>query len=87
MANWKHTLNIADIHDKYEEDEDIESCAKAIAKRIEQLPPSISNDLIIKAIVDEFRRVQTVAQYDYVLGRLYDWGDLGHRLWINTFTI
>jgi hypothetical protein len=90
MANWTHKLNIADLHDKYDDgdgDITIQDMGKEVAKRIRSLIknnlPRIPEYLLNEAeiIAEGFDSdVETVEDYDRYLADLYDWGDttIGH---------
>lgn len=83
MANWKETLNIANLHESFNNDEiEIASVAKLVHERCMKLKCAKEEEF--EAIISELLMIDDVEDYDGVLGNIYDYGDTGHRLWIKT---
>lgn len=81
MSNWKYKLLLSDLRIKYEKDEiTIVELAIRIAERlrileIEQEDNEYENDL--ENIITEFETsCNDVEDFDCILNRLYDWGDI-----------
>ena len=82
MADWKHTVELGDLHRKFDAGEiGIETVALGLAGRLKETP--YAEDLA--DLIDELEMVSDVEDYDYILEQVYDFGDADHQLWINTF--
>lgn len=83
MTDWKHTLDITDLHESYQRgDMIIDEVAKEVAKRLRALvtenKPPIEQYLIDQAnvIADSLEHeIEVVEQYDNLLNNLYEWAD------------
>ena len=88
MANWLNKINIADLHNQYDDGElDASQVAAALAERLKELEPRLNfggtcnaeqkqdfrDDL--QDIIDELELVGDVDDYDHTLQDLYDLGD------------
>jgi len=81
MANWKQTLKIGDLW-RLAQDKQIKPCefSRLIAVRLRPLNA---------VLADRFRSIDEDADFeevDALLDELYDWGDKGHRCWIDRHT-
>lgn len=91
MANWKATVNLKDLWKAYNElgSLPLHELAHETANRLKAtLPGAYADDYQFESIVDEladFHPEDSVENFDYILLRLYDWADEGHRLWVKTF--
>lgn len=97
MSNWKNKLNLKDIWKAREESNiTIQELGKQVAKRIEHAPFYKKYEDDLEEIVYGFKDCgEDVEEFDYVLGRLYDWGDINlltrlgqmqrKMCWISTF--
>ncbi len=83
MTDWKHTLDIKDLHESYRRDKiTVDALAKEVAKRLRTLlsenNPPIEQCLINRAnmIADSLEHeIEDIAQYDILLNKLYEWAD------------
>lgn len=81
MANWKSTVDVYDIHLKVEENTiTVPQAGKMLAERLRKnrYAPQIDD------IIDMFENAESTEEYDWALGELYDFGDEGHRIWVNS---
>lgn len=77
---WKLSVKIGDLHDQYEKGElTLNEVATQFAAR---LVSKCSKDEYILDLAEELREVYDVAEYDEVLGRIYDYADR-QRIWID----
>lgn len=88
MANWKSKLNISDLHSKWEKSEiSTAEVAKEVAIRLKA--NKFANLQELQNIIDDLENLGEdseahVDDYDYCLEQLYNFGDAGHRIWIET---
>ena len=85
MTDWRHKLEIADLHKSYQSGEITSpNLGVAVAKRLRSLIDDkhklspIPEELLDEAddIASEFKSgIKTIDDYDQILERLYDWGD------------
>jgi hypothetical protein len=89
MANWKATVDLSALWMAYRAcDIELPVLAHAVADKLRALPGDYQDDYQFEVIVDEladFHPDDTVESFNYILSRLYDWADEGHRLWVKTF--
>ena len=92
MVQWKNRLNLkTEWQLRDDEKITIQQLANAVAMKLKRI--DFHNEDINFArddIVDEFEGLSedttaTVADFDDVLARLYDFADEDHRLWVATF--
>lgn len=89
MADWKQRVDISDLHLDFEEGRrEIVGVAWQVATRLMTLS-YYKTDPTFHELVDEMSGAGTHSSmdeedYDSLLSDLYDWGDVDHRLWINT---
>ena len=91
MANWKKTIDISDLMDQYYNNEiSIKDLTSEMVIRLKKLP--YNDDVIFNDIVFELDNFEPSSDYEEaedefneILQRLYDWADIKHRLWINTY--
>jgi len=91
MANWKQTLDITDLMEKFQDDEDAESFGKHASGRIVAFIETHQswtdrNDLTddLEEIAESFSYADDTAVVDYILADLYDLAD-NARIWVKTF--
>lgn len=85
MPRWQHTLQIGDLHAKYEAKEiDVKKLATEFANRLKATP--YKDDLDIVLAVGMLEGAEDIEEYDEALALVYDFGDGGHRLWVDTST-
>ena len=83
MTNWKETLNIADLHSAYEAGTlPVEKLAAEVYARCMKL--KCAKDSIFTDAASAFIDIDDVDDYDDALTGLYNYGDMGNRLWIRT---
>ena len=95
MTNWLNKLDVSDLWKLYDDDEiTMQECAKRLAIRVEALYNtcvSLTTDLDnLEEIKERFEEISqdetaTLEEFNYIMADLYDWGDLRHNCWINTF--
>lgn len=95
MTNWKHTINISNLHQSYQTGNlTVSELAMGMHQRLTQTPYYESeNEYEFQEITDWFKDVAEDAEsgeagindYDSVLSELYNWGDYGHRLFVSPF--
>lgn len=83
MANWQSTIRIGDLHAKFDRDHDVEACATALAARI-KANRFYRETNTLGGIVEDLEVIDDVTEYDGCLRRLYDFGDHGHRIWVDS---
>lgn len=84
MPHWKHVLKIGDLHEKYKKQEiTVQELSKQFADRLEKVP---YDDPVLVMAVELLREAEDIEQYDEVLSIVYEFGDIGHRLWVDTTT-
>lgn len=86
MANWLTRIDIVDLLTEDDSDENAVCVAAEVKRRLEEAIPAGHplRDEELEGILCTLRDVPEVTELNYALDRLYDWGDLGHRLFINT---
>ena len=88
MANWQRTLKLGPWYAKARDGEITRAAlAGIVAKRLITTYPELDDDL--EEIVVQFESMaddETVSadEFDWVMEELYDWADVGHRLWVDT---
>lgn len=83
MPQWKRVLKLGDLHEKYKRKAiTVQELANGFADRLELLP--YKEDPIIEMAVSLLREVEDIEQYDEVLSIVYEFGDINHRLWVDT---
>lgn len=81
MADWKTTVRLGDLHESYETgDMKITAVAKALAARLRK--NRFAKDL--EDVIARLVKVRSVRAYDSCLKTLYDFGDTGHRIWLDS---
>lgn len=91
---WLATLNLSKAFEKEYTDETIRGAGEIASKAIEafieryrdnpnQLLASAAEKLEDEFMVDQFKEVDTVEEFDAILDELYDIGD-GYSIWIKT---
>jgi len=83
MARWKSTVHLTDLHDAHRNGTmTIQEVGKQLAIRLK------SNMYAKHDLLDEIEEledgVEDVDHYDSILHNIYDFGDYGHRIWIET---
>ncbi len=84
MADWKSKVLLVDLHRQHEEgDITLQQLAASVVTRLEA--SSYSDEL--GGIIGDFENVSEdpeadVEDYDHALSSLYDFGDEGHRIWV-----
>lgn len=88
MTNWLSYLDLAYIHNLYEEGKlTIEQLGYQVSIRLRYTKYFKSLDPEFVDIVDEFEaldQISDIDDYDAALDLLYDFADEGYRIWINT---
>ena len=90
MPHWKATVKLGDLHESYQgKIMTVPALAKAVADRLKRVR-RYQDDADFQDIVVEFEGLAEdedagIDDYDCILGRLYDFGDSDHRLWVDTF--
>lgn len=88
MAIWKEQINISHLHRLYEEDKiSVESLGKAVASRLRLTNYYQDHDPEIIEIICEFAALNKISElkdYEVILDMLYDFGDIEHRLLVET---
>lgn len=84
MANWETTVEIGDIHEAYNEDEiDIKEVGRRVAARLRENKYAE----YLSEQIDALEQGEYDADgYDEILSEIYDFGDNGHRIFLNPFT-
>lgn len=81
MADWKTTVRIGDLHESHQSgDMTISAVAKALATRLRK--NRFAKDL--EAVIARLGKVRSANAYDSCLKTLYDFGDHGHRIWLDS---
>lgn len=81
MANWKHTLKLADIF--HDDNLPFEQMRDETVRRIKAAKFYDSDDYTLFSIVDELADTDDVPYFDDVWAMFYDWAD-GERVWVET---
>ena len=91
MANWKVQIDVADLWEKYQDDEDFEAFKEALIPRFEDKVDEVSEKLGEDAAIefDNFieqlnYNADDVEEFDYIWQDLYDWAD-ENLVWLGTF--
>lgn len=93
MANWKTRINIADAHCLYREGKiEISELARRVLAKVKENPyfkneeeRSFEAESILEDLEDlSVDKEATVEDYDVILTALYDFGDEGHRIWVQS---
>ena len=86
MANW---LNVIKIGPEWEKTRDGEMTIPELAQLLAaKLRDVRGSDAVLRDIRLAFEGLDEEADtddFDKIIGRLYDWGDYNHRLFIDTF--
>lgn len=81
MANWKEKINITKILEM--EESKTEEAGKEMGKRLRSLKYASNPEFL--DIIERFENTSAnEEEFNYILQMLYDWADIGHRLWIET---
>lgn len=90
MTNWKHTLKLKELFSENEDPETVRSVAREAYSRVEAFRAAYyPDDIELEEISDNFHTLGFVDErpecrhFNAALGELYDWGDDGHRLWVD----
>lgn len=85
---WKTTINISQEFKAFDDNlTNIRELATSVENKLrEYVKENQSFDDIneIERIADELIMIEEVEEFDSLLESLYDWGDIDHRLWIQT---
>lgn len=85
MQNWKHQIELGDLHNKHEKGElTIQEVGKQLGNRLEKLrlkyyPEDWHLEEYVWWLHDD---VNDVNDYDNILAEIYDWAD-DNRVWLN----
>ncbi len=87
--NWKNKIDISDVFSKYKEGEieDITEVAKGLIKELRAIKEHVNKQiekLFIEVSIEGLKIVNDEESFYEILEQLYDWGDRGKRLWIQT---
>lgn len=89
MANWKSKLDLSDIWEQYDNDElSIQNVSKMVAERLRAC--RYKNDKDVVDIIERFESLadessaDNIDDFDDVLADLYEFGNIDHRLWVQT---
>lgn len=81
MADWKTTVRIGDLHESHESGAmTIAAVAKSLALRLRK--NRFAKDL--ETVIGKLGKVRSTKSYDSCLKALYDFGDSGHRIWLDS---
>lgn len=81
MADWKTTVRIGDLHESHESGAmTIAAVAKSLAARLKK--NRFAKDL--EDVIGRLGKVRSVSAYDSCLKAIYDFGDFGHRIWLDS---
>ena len=88
MANWKHEIKIGPLMEALKSgDKAVHEGAREIAELVRAAVPQ--RDQRLEEILADFDSLDEDSgdeDFNYVIDDLYDWGDEGHRLWVDSFT-
>lgn len=92
MANWKQTIDFADLMEDFEQNEDAEAFAKSASARITQFIETNQLWADRNDITDDLEQIaeglisysDDKSEIDYLLENLYDLAD-NARIWVKTF--
>lgn len=83
MPRWKKVLNIGDLHEKYENKEiTVSELSNQFADRLATLPYKEEPEINLAIMM--LREAEEIDEYDAALKMVYDFGDAGHQLWVDT---
>ncbi len=86
MTNWSESINIAGLHRLYSSNSiSLQDLAKAVVRKLKNTEAFLSSDPELIDIMCAFEAIDELAQvrdYSAVLDMLYQYGDEGHKLWI-----
>ena len=85
MAYWQNRVDLSDLWESFDEDDpaSFEFTRDQVVDRLRQLP--FAGDFDFDSIVYDLESSPDLEEFNRVLDDLYDFGDVGHRLWIGTF--
>jgi len=90
MANWVIKLDVADIWNKYQDDEDFDEFKEALIPRLEDKVEEVVDELgdgvgmEFEDMIEEIKNADDVEEFDYVWQNMYDWAD-ANMVWLGTF--
>lgn len=91
MANWKIKIDIADIWQKYEDDEDFDAFKEELVPILQSYQEEVSDKLDEDEAMDYEDLVSEIANdtedvedFDNIWQRMYDWADY-NKVWLGTF--
>ena len=96
MNNWKTTIKIDDLHEARRSGEmTIQQVARALAERLKKNRYAKDGPHMCFAILDVIDGLEdmaeapesTVDDYDQCLAELYDFGDAGKRIWVDSSSL
>lgn len=83
MANWKETLNLKDLHDAYRDGTlPVKELANKVHARCMNL--KCAGDPIFQDVISMLIDIDDIETYDEALSDIYNYGDIGHRIWVKT---
>lgn len=81
MADWKTKVRLGDLHEAHQNGTmKIGDVARTLAKRLRR--NRYAKDL--ERLIAKLEVVKNANSYDTCLAMLYDFGDEGHRIWIDS---
>jgi hypothetical protein len=91
MANWIVKIDVADIWDKFQDDEDFEEFKEALIPILSEKVDEIRNkigEVEAMQFEDKISEIEynanDVEEFDYIWQDMYDWAD-DNMVWIGTF--
>lgn len=91
MANWVIKIDVADIWQKYEDDEDFdafkEELLPILKSKVEEVSKKLGEEeaMEFEDLVSEIEyNADDEDEFDYIWQQLYDWAD-SNRVWLGTF--
>lgn len=91
MANWTIKIDVADLWEKYQDDEDFEAFKEALFPRLREklseVEDKLGSDVAMEFddLVDQIEyNADDVEEFDYIWQDLYDWADT-NMVWLGTF--
>jgi len=90
MANWVIKIDIADIWQKYEDDEDFDAFKEALIpvlqSKVEEVVDELGDGVGMEYedMIQEIENTEDVDEFDYVWQDMYDWAD-ANMVWLGTF--
>jgi hypothetical protein len=88
MAEWKTTLNLADLHTSHKAGEiTIQQVAAGVVARLKR--NRFAEEWQVLDVIDRLEGVAedataTADDYDEALSELYDFADRDHQIWVKT---